>query len=72
MFIGREKELDELWSELNNWKHKTAVLVYGNRRVGKSTLINKAADSFDGTVINHLCVSSTYEGNIEEIVLYVG
>jgi AAA+ ATPase superfamily predicted ATPase len=65
MFIGREKELDELRSELNNWKHKTAVLVYGKRRVGKSTLINKAADSFDGTVINHLCVSSTYEGNMD-------
>lgn len=64
-FIGREKELAELYNELTNWERKTAVLVYGKRRVGKSTLINKAADSFDGVVINHLCVSSTFEGNME-------
>ena len=65
MFVGRENELTELQSELKNWKSKTAVLVYGKRRVGKSTLINRAADSFDGVVINHLCVASTFEGNME-------
>ncbi len=65
MFVGRENELKQLQSELNSWKRKTAILVYGKRRVGKSTLINKAADSFDGVVINHLCVASTFEGNME-------
>ena len=65
MFIGREKELGELVNEFSNWKRKTAVLVYGKRRVGKSTLINEASRSFDGYVINYLCVSSTYEGNME-------
>ncbi|MCR4930112.1 MAG: ATP-binding protein, partial [Lachnospiraceae bacterium] len=65
MFVGRENELTELQSELKDWKSKTAVLVYGKRRVGKSTLINRAADSFDGVVINHLCVASTFEGNME-------
>ena len=64
MFVGRETELAELRSEFKNWKRKTAVLVYGKRRVGKSTLINKAADSFDGVVIDHLCVTSTFEGNM--------
>jgi AAA+ ATPase superfamily predicted ATPase len=67
MFIGREKELQELKTELSEWKRKTAVLIYGKRRVGKSTLINEAAKSFDGIVINHLCVSSTFEGNMELI-----
>ena len=67
MFVGREKELIELERELLNWRHKTAVLVYGKRRVGKSTLVNKAADSFDGIVVNHLCVSSSFEGNLEMI-----
>ena len=67
MFIGREKELKELKKELSDWNRKTAVLVYGKRRVGKSTLINEAAKSFDGIVINHLCVSSTFEGNMELI-----
>lgn len=65
MFIGREKELKELKTELSNWNKKTAVLVYGKRRVGKSTLINEAAKSFKGVVINHLCVYSTLEGNLE-------
>lgn len=67
MFVGREKELGQLIGELCEWKRKTAVLVYGKRRVGKSTLIKEAAKSFEGTVINHLCVTSTFEGNLELI-----
>ena len=65
MFIGRKKELDQLTAELSDRKRKSAVLIYGKRRVGKSTLIKEAAKSFDGIVINHLCVSSTFEGNLE-------
>lgn len=67
MFIGREKELKALSAELSTWKKKTAVLIYGKRRVGKSTLINEAAKVFDGIVVNHLCVTSTFEGNLELI-----
>lgn len=67
MFLGREKELQELREELTNWNHRTAVLVYGKRRVGKTTLINEAAGFFEGVVINHICVSSTFEGNLELI-----
>lgn len=65
MFIGREKELGELKKELSNWNKKSAVLIYGKRRVGKSTLIKEAAAVFDGVVINHLCVQSSFEGNME-------
>ena len=65
MFIGREKELQALSAELSAGKKKTAVLIYGKRRVGKSTLINEAAKVFDGIVVNHLCVTSTFEGNLE-------
>ena len=43
MFIGREKELSQLNVELSAWKRKTVVLVYGKRRVGKSTLIKEAS-----------------------------
>ena len=64
MFVGREKELTALTYELSTWKKKTAVLIYGKRRVGKSTLINEAAKAFDGVVVNHLCVTSTFEGNL--------
>ena len=67
MFIGREKELSQLNVELSAWKHKTVVLVYGKRRVGKSTLIKEAAKKFDGVVVNHMCVTSTFEGNMELI-----
>ena len=67
MFIGREKELNTLSAELSTWKKKTAVLIYGKRRVGKSTLIKEAAKVFDGIVVNHLCVSSTFEGNLDLI-----
>ena len=67
MFVGREKELTALTYELSTWKKKTAVLIYGKRRVGKSTLINEAAKAFDGVVVNHLCVTSTFEGNLELI-----
>ncbi len=67
MFIGRQRELKAITAELSNWKKKTAILVYGKRRVGKSTLIKEAAKSFDGVVINHLCVTSTFEGNLELI-----
>ena len=67
MFIGREKELKALSAELSTWKKKTAVLIYGKRRVGKSTLIHEAAKEFDGIVVNHLCVTSTFEGNLELI-----
>ena len=64
MFLGREKELKQLRDEFET-SGRSAVLVYGKRRVGKSTLIGEAAKVFKGTVINHLCVKSSYEGNLE-------
>ena len=67
MFIGRENELKALSAELSEWRKKTAVLIYGKRRVGKSTLIREAAKVFDGIVVNHLCITSTFEGNLELI-----
>lgn len=66
MFLGRQKELSELKKAFAS-KSKTAVLVYGKRRVGKSTLIREASRSFDGVVINHLCVKSTFEGNLAHL-----
>ncbi|WP_026835397.1 AAA family ATPase [Eubacterium xylanophilum] len=67
MFVGRKKELQDLNTELSNKNKKTAVLIYGKRRVGKSTLIREAAKDYDGIVINHQCVASTFEGNLELI-----
>lgn len=64
MFIGREKELSELRKQFSS-KKKSVVLVYGKRRVGKTRLLEEALKGFDGIVINHLCVKSTYEGNLK-------
>lgn len=64
MFLGRKKELEELKEQLSS-KNKTTVLVYGKRRIGKSTLIKEAAKFFNGAVINHLCSKTTFEGNLE-------
>ena len=64
MFIGRVKELDELKAELLSNK-KSAVLVYGKRRIGKSTLIKEASKCFDGVIVNHLCVKSSFDGNLD-------
>ncbi len=63
MFYARQDELKRLQRQLAQ-PTKTAVLVYGKRCIGKSTLIKEAAKTFDGTVINYLCVQSSYEGNL--------
>lgn len=63
MFIGRDKEVTRLVNHFNS-NRKTAVLIYGKRRIGKSTLICHAAEGFDGIVINHQCVKSSYIGNV--------
>ena len=66
MFLGREKELAEMEKALSS-DRKTAILIYGKRRVGKSTLIRQAAKDFSGAIINHLCVQSTFEGTLDLI-----
>ncbi len=64
MFLNREKELERLGEQLRSTE-KTAVLVYGKRRIGKSFLIAEAAGSFDGQVISHMCAQTTLRGNID-------
>ncbi len=39
-FIGREKELKELNNRYNS-KNKEFGIIYGKRRIGKSSLINE-------------------------------
>ena len=63
MFVGRVEELSKLKEQLNS-RDKAAILIYGKRRVGKSTLIAEASKTFNGKVINYMCVQSTLEGNL--------
>ena len=64
MFVAREQELFQIQEQLSDSKRKTVFLIYGRRRVGKSKLIQEAIRNFHGITINHLCVRSSYEGNL--------
>ena len=64
MFIGRLQELKELTEEFTSTK-KSISLIYGKRRIGKSFLIQEAAKSFKGIVVNHLFVKASYESNLK-------
>ncbi len=66
MFVGRGHELEKLKDFFSNPKKK-AALIYGKRRVGKSTLINEAAKSFDGVVINYLSLVAPFKINLEAL-----
>lgn len=68
MFIGRKSELELIKNELN--KQSSAILVYGKRKVGKTTLIRKACEDFtDKTIIYFECIKSTLEDNVELFTL---
>lgn len=65
MFIGREKELALLTNQYN--KTGTAILLYGKRRVGKTTLIKESFKYFDGLKIYFECVKSSLKENLNII-----
>lgn len=64
MFYNRDKELNIIRKGINSNK-KTVILLYGKRRVGKSSLIREAVKDFDGIYINYTCVKSSYIGNLK-------
>ena len=66
MFIGREKELSLLKEILN--QRSGSVMIYGKRKVGKTTLITEALKSSMDTTIYYECIKSTMEDNIENFV----
>ncbi len=66
MFIGRHNELARL-EEFFSSPRKKAALVYGKRRVGKSTLVQKAAEKFDGIVIDYLSIIAPFKINLESL-----
>ena len=57
MFLGRDKELGKLKKELEK-EGKSAVLIYGRRRIGKTTLISESLKSVSGKII--ACVGLVY------------
>ncbi len=74
MFYHRQEEIRAIHGFFSARKH--ALLVYGKRRVGKTTLIHKALEAYEGNVIYFQCTSESYESNcvqlIREIELALG
>lgn len=62
MFIGREKELAEL-DRLYNTQQFQMPVIYGRRRVGKSTLIQKFIEGKKAVMFT--AIESTMERNLE-------
>lgn len=50
MFAGRENEL-KILNRVFLSKRQESVLIYGRRRIGKTKLIKKAIEDFDGEYI---------------------
>lgn len=67
MFLNREKEIERIRETVDKRKsHSKAILLYGLRRVGKTTLLKNALESFEGTVISYQAVDDTYNSNIRQ------
>lgn len=64
MFIGREKELTLLQQDYIG----KAVMVYGKRRVGKTTLIQKALENCQHQTVYYECSKAPMQDNIDGLV----
>ena len=62
MFVAREKELKLLSDNLNNIS--TVTIIYGKRRVGKTTLIKEALKKSNKINIYYECVKASLEHNL--------
>ncbi|MBO7614249.1 MAG: AAA family ATPase [Bacilli bacterium] len=67
MFVGREKELKILKEEMA--KKSSSVLIYGKRKIGKTTLIKEAyKQQSEKPYIYFECIKDIEERNIEELM----
>ena len=66
MFLSRTMELRRMESFLSS--DGRAALVYGRRRVGKTSLVAEASKSFSGKIISYLCTKESYEVNLSDLV----
>ena len=65
MFIGREKELEELVEKINNDRFES-ILIYGRRRIGKTELIKEATKSANSKVIYYECKRALLNDNLKD------
>ena len=60
MFVGREKEIRQIHSLIQS-EGKCAAIIYGKRRIGKSTLIQNALSDYHGHIVSYECLNASYE-----------
>ncbi len=70
MFVGREKEINELQKVLTADK-KAAVLIYGKRRVGKSYLITEVLKTLSCKKIYYECLDGDYAENLQQFTVRI-
>lgn len=63
MFVGRKKELDLLHADLKS-KKNTAIMIYGRRRIGKTSLILEALKEHDEKKIVFTAIPDEIKGNM--------
>lgn len=66
MFIGRQQELKAIGQVLK--KPSGSVLVYGKRKVGKTTLILEALKSSPSKTVYYECIKSSLQENVDGFV----
>lgn len=68
MFVGRKKELDIIKKAIES-RSKAAILVYGRRRIGKTTLILEALKDYTGVKIVFTATPDEISGNMRNLSL---
>ena len=66
MFVAREGELARFRAFLESGQN--AMLIYGMRRTGKTALIHKALESWEGKSIYYQCSQESAKVNLDAIV----
>ena len=66
MFIGRTEEIRILGALLD--KESASAMIYGKRKVGKTTLIKKVLESSDDKTIYYECLKAPIQDNIDGFV----
>ncbi len=66
MFVGREEELKQIRNCLE--KDHQNIVIYGKRKIGKTTLILEAAKQSRRTLLYYECVRSTIRENTDNFV----
>ena len=68
MFVGRKKELDTIKKAIES-RSKAAILVYGRRRIGKTSLILEALKDCTGVKIVFTATPDEISGNMRNLSL---